>query len=78
MVRPRRLTIFREEVISSPNNKFSHKATELFELFLAFGFGFVACHRVATPDDGVLVIFPKIILRTQEVGVCKVQQREVF
>ena len=61
--RLRRLTIFREEVIGPPYNELGDKTTEFFELFLAFGLGFIAGHRVTTPNDAVLVVLPKVILR---------------
>jgi hypothetical protein len=72
------LTVFREQVVSPPNDEPGHEIAQLLQLLLALGLLAVGRVRVAPTDDRVLKVPTKIVLRAQEVGIREAQEREVL
>ena len=71
-------TIFGEEVVSTTDDELRYDGTELFELPLAFRFDLIRGVGIAAANDGVLEVLAEVVLRAKDIGVCEVEQREVF
>ena len=72
------LTVLRQQVVGSSDDELLYQTAQLFELLLALRLDGVCGVCVATTDDGILEVLPEVILRSKEIRVCEVEQREVF
>lgn len=73
-----RRTIFRQEVVGSPDNEFGDETAEFLEFLFTFGFDSITGLGIPSSYDEILEILSEIILRAQEVWIGKVQERKVF
>ena len=71
-------TVLREKIIRSANDKLGNHLAELLQFLLAGGLHVISSVCVTTSNDSVLKVLPKIVLRPQEIRICKAKQRKVF
>ena len=71
-------TVFGQEVVSPPDDERHDERRELFQLLLALCLHRVSSISITTTDDCVLEVLAEVVLRAKEIGVCEVEQREVF
>lgn len=71
-------TVFGEEIVGAADDELRYDTTEFLEFLLALCFDSIGGVRITTTDDGILKVLAEVILGTEEIGVCKVQKREVF
>jgi hypothetical protein len=71
-------TVFGEKIVRAANNELGDQLAELLQFLLALGFHFIGRVCVATTNDNVLKVLPKIVFRSQEIGICEIEQGKVL
>jgi len=73
-----RLTVFRKQIVCSPDDEFRNKSTELFQLHITLQFIFLRCIGISSPQNLGLEILLEIKLGTQVFGVGEIEKGKVF
>ena len=76
--RKEKLTIFREEIVCSSNDKLVDLLSEFLELRVSKFDLLVRRTAVSTFDNRILVEFVEFVLRSEITGITEAQQREVL
>jgi hypothetical protein len=76
--RNQELTILREQVVRSSDNELGHKSTKFLQLLLAFLLDLIRRVRITATNNGILEILPEVAFGPEEVGIRKVEEREIF
>ncbi len=71
-------TVFGEKVVGTPDDELRDDTTKFLEFLLALRLDGIGGIRIATTDDSILEVLSEVVLRTDEIGVGEVQEREIL
>ena len=66
-------TVFGEKIVRPANDELGDQLAELLQFLLACSFHLVGRVCVATTNDSVLKVLPKVVFRSQEIRVCEIE-----
>jgi hypothetical protein len=77
-VRVTGLTVFRQQIVCSPNDEFGHQPAKLFEFDITLQLVLFRCISISTFEDLGFKVLLEIELGTEVFGVGEIEKSKVF